>query len=104
MTSLAYAHTWSVITSEKGKQGPRQKLGDSSREFKVGMRKCTADLTVRGEGSHETRSLLCENSDGSKVITTASCSDEALKSKTQNLADLSFVQEKDVYSIILFCE
>lgn len=103
-SSHLHAHTWSVITSEKGKQGPRLKLGDAAKEIKISGRKCTADLTNRGEGSLETRSLICENPDGTKVITTASCSDAALKSKTQNLADLSFVNGKDVVSVILFCE
>jgi hypothetical protein len=104
LTTLAQAHTWSVITSEKGKQGPRLKLGDGPKELKIDNKKCTADLVNRGEGSLETRSLICETPDGSKIVTTATCSDLALKSKTQNLADLSFIHEKDVFSIILFCE
>ncbi len=100
----ASAITWTYFVTENGKAGPKIKLGKDARNFKLKDRTCTADETVVRTEGEETKALVCDVTATSRVMTTANCTEINKVMKSRNLGDLSFIVDKDVISVILYCE
>lgn len=99
----AFAVTWTYVTSD-GKNTLRQRIDGKVRNFRLDNRDCKIDEVVKRGETDETRALMCDLSDGTKVTTIASCTTANEKIINTNIGDLSFIRGTVVHSVVLICE